>query len=147
MVNVTDISESQYSASSLGFKFQDLFPEANTLEPLPQHQLAARNCNISPFAPNWVSEGKTFAYTDNVTKVFNSHTFKFGGLYNRNLNGQQPAWTDAPNFGFGSSVLNPNDSGNGLSNLLLGNYTTLQPEQRPVLRIVPFLAAGILRAG
>jgi len=124
VVNVTDISSDQYSASALGFKFQDLFPEANTLGRFPSIN-GCTNCNISPFAPNWVSEGKTFAYTDNVTKVYNSHTFKFGGLYNRNLNGQQPAWTDAPNFGFGSSVLDPNDSGNGLANLLLGNYTTL----------------------
>src|SRR5260370_34512781 len=54
-----------------------------------------------------------------------THSVKFDGLYNKNLNGQQPAWTDAPNFGFGSSVLNPNDTGVGLANLLLGNYTTL----------------------
>ena len=124
VVNVIDLSPGQYTESSLGFKFQDLFPDANTLSRFPSVN-GCSNCNISPFAPNWVSEGKTFAYTDNVTKVYNSHTIKVGGLYNRNLNGQQPAWTDAPNFGFGSSVLNPNDSGNGLANLLLGNYTTL----------------------
>src|SRR5450432_285880 len=124
VVNVTDIPASQYTESSLGFKFQDLFPSSNTLNRFPGIN-GCGNCNISPFPPNWVSEGKTFAYTDNVTKVMGAHTFKFGGLYNKNLNGQQPAWTDAPNFGFGSSVLNPNDSGNGLANLLLGNYTTL----------------------
>lgn len=123
IVNVINLTPNDYSESANGFKLQDLFPSSNTLNRFPS--VNGAGFNISPFAPNWVSEGKTFAYTDNVTKIRGAHALKFGGLFNKNLNGQQPAWTDAPNFGFGSSVLNPNDSGIGLANLLLGNYTTL----------------------
>jgi hypothetical protein len=123
VVNVIDLAPNDYSASANGFKFQDLFPPSNTLNRFPN--VSGAGFNISVFAPNWVSEGKTFAFTDNVTKVVGPHTLKFGGFYNKNINGQQPAWTDAPNFGFASSVLNPNDTGNGLANLLLGNFTTL----------------------
>lgn len=123
VVNVIDLTPNDYSESANGFKFQDLFPASNTLNRFPN--VSGAGFNISVFAPNWVSEGKTFAFTDNVAKVMGVHTFKFGGFYNKNLNGQQPAWTDAPNFGFGSSVLNPNDTGAGLANLLLGNFTTL----------------------
>jgi hypothetical protein len=124
VVNVTDLQPSQYTESSLGFQYQDLYPTSNTLNRLPSFNCGS-NCTVSPFPPNWVSEGKTFAYTDNITKVSGAHTFKFGVLFNKNLNGQQPAWTDAPNFDFTSGVLNPNDTGNGLANLLLGNYTKL----------------------
>jgi hypothetical protein len=124
VVNVINLSPNQYTESALGFKFQDLFPSSNTLNRLPSFNTGGY-ATVSPFAPNWVSEGKTFAFTDNVTKIMGAHTFKFGGLFNKNLNGQQPAWTDAPNFSFSPGVNNPNDTNNGLANLLLGNYTTL----------------------
>jgi len=67
-----------------------------------------------------------------------SHTIKFGGFFNTNLNGQQPAWTDAPNFNFNSSYLIPNDSGNAIANMLLGNYQTLtQSKQDNHARALP----------
>ena len=126
VVNVTDISESQYTKDALGFTYTDLFPSSNTLNRLPSFNCGGSStCQVSPFPPNWVSEGKTFAYTDNVSKVVGSHAFKFGTLINTNRNGQQPAWTDAPNFNFNSSYLIPNDTGNAISNMLLGNYQTL----------------------
>ena len=124
VVNENNLQPSQYTESSLGFKFQDLFPSANTLSRLPSFNCGS-SCQVSPFPPNWVSEGKTFAVTDNVSKVFGSHALKFGIFWNHNVNGQQPYWTDAPNFNFNSSYLNPGDTGVGIVNMLLGNYTTL----------------------
>jgi hypothetical protein len=124
VVNVTNLQPNQYTESALGFSFQDLFPQSNTLNRFPSFNCGS-NCAVSPFPPNWVSEGKTFAYNDTATKIMGSHTIKFGGFFNTNLNGQQPAWTDAPNFNFNSSYLIPNDSGNAIANMLLGNYQTL----------------------
>jgi hypothetical protein len=124
VVNVINLQPSQYTESALGFKFQDLFPASNTLNRLPSFNCGS-SCQVAPFPPNWVSEGKTFAVTDNLSKVIGSHSLKFGFFWNQNLNGQQPAWTDAPNFNFTSSSLNPNDTGSAIANMLLGNYTTL----------------------
>jgi hypothetical protein len=124
VVNVTDIQPNQYHESALGFTFQDPFPSSNTLNRLPSFN-SGGYATVSPFPPNWVSEGKTYAFTDNISKVAGRHTLKFGTYINKNVNGQQPAWTDAPNFNFSPGVLNANDTNNGLANLLLGNYTTL----------------------
>lgn len=124
VVNVNNLQPSQYTESALGFSFQDLFPQSNTLNRLPSFNCGS-NCQVSPFPPNWVSEGKTYAYNDNLSKSVGAHALKFGGLFNTNVNGQQPYWTDAPNFNFNSSYLIPNDSGNAIANMLLGNYQTL----------------------
>ena len=65
------------------------------------------------------------AITDNFTINRGSHTFKFGGLWNRNDNRQQPNGPDSTNVDFGSSVDNPGDTGNTFANMLLGNYTSV----------------------
>ena len=117
-----DVSSDSYDRTKLGFTFQELYPVSNLRNRFPTFSCGT-GCNISSFPPGWLSEGKTFAWTDNLTKVIGSHTLKTGIFVNRNNNGQQPAWTDTTNINFGPSALNPNDSGNQLANLLLGNYT------------------------
>ncbi len=112
-----------YDRTKLGFTFQELYPGSNVDNRFPN--FSASGFNSSIFPPGWLSEGKTYAWTDNLTKVFGSHTFKTGVYFNYNDNGQQPSWTDASNLNFNSSVDNPADTGSGLANLLLGNYTTL----------------------
>jgi Carboxypeptidase regulatory-like domain len=119
-----DVTSDTYDRTKLGFTFQELYPNSNVRNRFPTFSCGT-GCSISSFPPSWLSEGKTFAWTDNLTKVFRNHTFKTGVLINRNNNGQQPAWTDTTNINFGPSSLNPNDTNNTLANLLLGNYTSL----------------------
>ena len=52
----------------------------------PRFNCGVGSCTFSGFAAPWLSEGKTFAITDNFTINRGSHTFKFGGLWNRNDN-------------------------------------------------------------
>lgn len=118
-----DVTADTYDRAKLGFTFQELYPNSNVRHRFPTFSCGT-GCNISSFPPSWLSEGKTFAWTDNLTKVLRNHTFKTGVFLNRNNNGQQPAWTDTTNINFGPSSLNPNDSNNTLANLLLGNYTS-----------------------
>jgi hypothetical protein len=128
LTQVVDISssvaKSTYDFSSLGFSFEQLYPNSNIRNHMPK--ISAAGFNIQPFPPGWTSEGKTFAWTDNFTKIAGPHTLKMGIFMNLNNNGQQPYWTDAPAFDFNPNALNPNDANNGIANLLLGNYTNLQ---------------------
>jgi hypothetical protein len=127
LTQVVDINsnaaKSTYDRSSLGFAYQELFPSSNLRNRFPN--LSADAFNISVFPPGWTSEAKTYAWTDNFTKIHGSHTFKAGVFVDLNTAGQQPAWTDATNINFNPSVNNLRDTNNGLANLLLGNYTSV----------------------
>jgi hypothetical protein len=119
-----DADPATYDRGKLGFTFQEIYPDANLRNRYPRFNCGIGSCNFPGFANLWESEAKQFAWTDNVTIVRGSHTFKTGGFFNMNRNGQQPAWTDSINLNFGSSIDNPQDTGNTFANLLLGNYTS-----------------------
>jgi hypothetical protein len=129
LTQIVDIVEStplaQYDRDALGFDFQEIYPESNIRNRYPRFNCGVGACNFSNFPSNWLSEGKTFAFTNNTTKVFGSHTTKFGIFWNQNRNGQQPSWVDNLNINFGPSVENPGDTGNQFANMLLGNYTSI----------------------
>jgi hypothetical protein len=116
---------SQYDRQALGFKFQELYPAQNVRDRFPSFNCGIGSCNFGPFQANWRSEGKTYAWTDNLTRVVGKHTLKAGVYFNWNDNGQQPGWSDALNINFGGSANNPNDTGNTFANMLLGNYTNV----------------------
>ncbi len=127
----TSASPSSYDQKTLGFTFQQLFPNSNVRNIFPTISAggyagySGGSFNISPFPSTWRSEAKTFAFTDNFTKIISNHTVKGGAFVDINTAGQQPYWTAAPNFNFNSSQFNPNDTGNGVANLLLGNYSNV----------------------
>jgi hypothetical protein len=128
LTQVVDVSDtankSAYDRTALGFQFQELFPDQNTRNRFPSFNCGIGSCNFSPFQANWRSEGKTYAFTDNLTHNIGAHTLK-GGIYvNWNNNGQQPGWSDALNLNFSPNASNPNDTGNTFANMLLGNYTS-----------------------
>ncbi|MGH9936542.1 MAG: carboxypeptidase regulatory-like domain-containing protein [Blastocatellia bacterium] len=126
VVDIPDsVDKSIYDRTALGFKFQELYPDANLRNRYPRFNCGIGGCNFPGFANNWESEARQFALTDNVTIVKNNHTFKTGVFFNMNRNGQQPSWTDSINLNFGSSIDNPRDTGNNFANMLLGNYTSV----------------------
>jgi hypothetical protein len=118
------VDKSNYDREALGFKFKELYPDANLRNRYPRFNCGIGGCNFPGFANNWESEARQFAVTDNVTIVKGAHTYKTGVFFNMNRNGQQPSWTDALNLNFGPSLDNPRDTGNTFSNMLLGNYTS-----------------------
>jgi hypothetical protein len=117
-----------YDRDKLGFTFKELYKGPNLDNKFPSWSGCATNggaCGFSSYQAGWFSEGRTFAITDNYTVQHNKHVFKFGIFANKNLNGQEPGWTDAPSFNFGTGVNNPNDTNNGMANLLSGNYLSV----------------------
>ena len=126
------VPQSNYDLGALGFSFQQLYPASNIQNTFPRISASPSytsynggGFNIAPFPPGWRSEGQTYAITDNFTKILGNHTLKLGAFFNANVNHQQPYWTYAPDLNFNPSRQNVNDSGNGVANLLLGNYSNV----------------------
>ncbi len=113
-----------YDRDKLGFKFSQVFPSSNIRNRWPAFDCGFGSCGFGSFPSTWQNDGKDYAWTDNLTKIRGAHTLKTGIFFNLDDKQQQPSWTDAGSFGFVSSQFNPNDSSNGLANLLLGNYTS-----------------------
>ncbi len=78
LTQVVDITASTspatYDKSQLGFTYQDLFPQSNIRNKFPK--FGAGGFYSYAFPPNWRSEGKTFAWTDNFTKIIGAHSFQ-----------------------------------------------------------------------
>jgi hypothetical protein len=115
-----------YDRDQMGFKFTQLFPNANIRNRFPGFNCAVGSCNFSTFPSNWFNDGKDYGWTDNLTKVHGAHALKTGIYFNLDDKQQQPSWTDGGVFDFSPNRFNPNDTNNGLVNLLLGNYTSFR---------------------
>jgi len=121
---VPGTDKSSYDRTALGFKFQELYPNQNVRNRFPSFNCGIGSCSFSPFQANWRSEGKTYAWTDNLTHNRGSHTFKTGIYFNFNDNGQQPGWSDALNTNFGPNASNPNAAkGHRPDNLTVSRFT------------------------
>ena len=126
LVDVKDgANPDQYSRDKLGFTFKELYPESNLRNRFPRFNCGVGTCGYAGSPAGWASDARQFAWTDNLTMNRGSHTFKFGGFFNMNVNGQQPSWTDVVDFNFGSNPENPRDTGTTFANMLLGNYTSI----------------------
>ena len=124
LVDIPDsVSTDIYDRDKLGFKFKELYPNANLRNRFPRFNCGIGGCNF-PASPTSGNEARQFAWTDNLSILKGAHTYKTGIFVNMNNNGQQPAWTDSINLNFGSSVDNSQDTGNSFANMLLGNYTS-----------------------
>ncbi len=117
------VNPSTYDAKALGFTFGQLFPNSNLRNTFPR--FSAGGFSVFPFPPGWRSEAKTYALTDNVTRIVGSHALKAGVFVDVNTSGQQPYWTYAPQFDFNPNQQLLADTGNGVGNLLLGNYLSV----------------------
>ncbi|HEV2274863.1 MAG TPA: carboxypeptidase regulatory-like domain-containing protein [Acidobacteriaceae bacterium] len=117
--------KSTYDKTALGFSFTDIYPATNTHNLAPNINSGDGYLNASPFPSGWTSTGNTVVATDDVTKVAGNHVIKFGLMADLNENGQEGSWQENPSLNFGASNQNPNNSGSGIGNLILGNYTTV----------------------
>jgi len=74
----------------------------------------------------FTNSNTTIDVADNLTKVFGSHTAKFGVFFQRNRK-DQDAWGNANgNFSFRDNPTDPIFTGNPIANALLGYYETFQ---------------------
>jgi Carboxypeptidase regulatory-like domain len=73
------------------------------------------------------NRGYSNAATEDISKIFRSHTLKFGALWQQDHKSEPiGGGTYMGAYNFASNTSNPLDSGNGYANALLGNYQTYQ---------------------
>ena len=90
--------------------------------------------------PGWHNDGKDYAFTENVSFIKQSHSFKFGFYYNRDDKKQTATWPMTPSINFNSSAAMPLDTGSGLANMMLGNFQSLSQNNAAIYPYFRFLA-------
>ncbi len=109
--------------AALGANFAQIFPATNITNSVPDVSTGA-GVNFSLGDPGWHNWGKDYGATENLSWVKGSHTFKFGVFYNRDDKAQTGNWGMEGSINYGSSASMPLDTGNGLANLMLGNFNS-----------------------
>lgn len=132
------VGDNPIDRDKLGAAFTQLYPQTNLTNSIP-------NVNASPISwsignPGWHNDGKDYAFTENLSYVRGSHTFKFGFYYNRDDKKQTGTWPMNPTVTFDSAASMPMDSGLGLANLMLGNFQSYSQNSAHVYPYFRFLA-------
>ncbi len=127
------------SFEALGVNFQQLYPAANITSTVPNVS-TGNGVSWSFGDPGWHNDGKDYAFTENVTFVKSSHTMKFGFYYNRDDKKQTATWPMNGNISYNSSSSMPLDTGNGLANMMLGNFNSYSMNNAAVYPYFRFLA-------
>ena len=132
------VGQNPLDRNKLGAAFQELYPLANLTNSIP-------NVNASPISwglgdPGWHNDGKDYAFTENVSYVKRSHSFKFGFFYNRDDKKQTATWPMNSTITFDPNAAMPLDTGNGLANLMLGNFQSYSQNNAAIYPYFRFLA-------
>lgn len=120
------------SIGAIGANFPQLYPQTNITNSIPNvttntgsgysTSSNALTTNWSLGNPGWHNWGKDYGITENLTKVLGVHTIKFGAYINWDKKAQTATWPQNATIDFSSSSSMPLDTGNGLANLMLGNF-------------------------
>lgn len=133
------IEPNPISFSKLGVTFPQLYPAANITSSIPNVTTGgAVQWNLGD--PGWHNDGLDYAATENVSWVKRSHTMKFGFYYNRDNKKQTGTWPMNGNMAFDPTSSMPMDTGNGLANLMLGNFNNYNMANAAVYPYFRFLA-------
>ena len=122
----------------LGANWTQLYPKTNLTN-------SVADLNASPLSwsigdPGWHNDGKDYGLIENVSVLKGSHSLKFGFYYNRDDKKQTSTWPMNGNINFNSSNSMPMDTGNGLANMMLGNFNNYNQNNAHVYPYFRFLA-------
>jgi hypothetical protein len=147
----TDYDETalnKFTRSALSFTVGQFHPEINPLDLLPRLNFGgvpnAANLNFDGRFP-MKAMYQDYSLTDGLTKVWHSHTLKFGLDFKYTTTKNGDSGTFAGNFYFDRSTTNPLDSGWAYANALLGNFyayqeSTSRPRQFDYTRTLEWYA-------
>ena len=149
---LSDAGLKAYQRASYGININQTYPKDNPLSVLPAMSFGG----ISPSPAQVTYDGRfpmvddstKWTIADDVTKIHNSHEFKFGVRIERALYNQyhQAGGANFPgNFAFGTDSSNPLDSGYAYANAVMGIYDTYteatnRVDYAPVTRIYEWYA-------
>jgi hypothetical protein len=108
-----------------GFTFAQIFANGGQYEnSIPNTSVSGGTtfASFSGVAATLTALTRDYVLSDNVTWVKGNHTFKFGGLWNFNQTLQNGRTLYAGNVSFTGSATRAGSTGQGLGDLLLGNF-------------------------
>ena len=117
--------------NKLGANWTQIYPQTNITNSV-QDVSTGSGFGYSLGNPGWHNWGKDYAFTENLSWVKGPHTFKFGMFYNRDNKAQTGNWGLEGNINFGSSASLSQDTGNGIANMMLGNFQNFSQQSAHV---------------
>lgn len=120
-------SDSKYLRSNSGVTLPLLYPNADSLGQIPNLTWDVPNSpTIYIAGMPYDNENPSVNWTDNVAKVTNKHTMKFGVFIDSSFKRQTATIVNNGRIDFSRDSSNPGDTGWAYANALLGNYTTFE---------------------
>ncbi len=116
-------STNPLNRDSLGANWTQLYPNTNITNSV-QDVTTNAGVGFSLGDPGWHNTGKDYGVTENLSWVHGQHSVKFGMYYNYDFKTQTGNWGLEGSVNFSPSSSMPQDTGNGLANLMLGNFNT-----------------------
>jgi hypothetical protein len=125
--------DNAYSMAAAGLTLKELYPGADPAQEFPNFTFGnisnPPSVNFSSTQP-YLSRNPTIDVTDNLAKVANRHTFKFGIYFDKTAKDQSNSIRVTPTIDFTPDTSNPGDTGWAYSNALLGNYRSYTQTQQ-----------------
>jgi hypothetical protein len=123
---------------TLGANWTQLYSRTNLTNSVADVQASQISWNIGD--PGWHNDGKDYALIENLSVLRGSHNFKFGFYYNRDNKKQTATWPMNGSIDFRPNASMPLDTGTGLANLMLGNFSNYSQNNAHVYPYFRFLA-------
>jgi hypothetical protein len=118
---------SKVDRTKLGINIPQRNPALNPYNIIPDMTFSsvqnAANPSLNDGTP-YFNRNTIYSATDNVSKILNTHTLRFGVYYEHTLKVQSASPVTRGSLNFNTDGNNPNDSNNAYSNALLGNFDT-----------------------
>ena len=115
------VGDNPLDRDKLGANWTQLYPQTNITNSV-MNVTTNNGVGWALGNPGWHNTGKDYAVSENLSWVKGKHTMKFGMYYNRDFKTQTGTWPMNGTINFSSSSSMPMDTGNGLANLMLGNF-------------------------
>ena len=125
------IGNNPLNRDTLGANWKQIYPQTNITNSV-QDVTTGSGFGWGLGDPGWHNWGKDYGATENLSWIKGTHTLKFGAFYNRDNKAQTGNWGLEGSIDFSPSSSMPLDTGNGLANLMLGNFNNYSQQSAHV---------------
>ena len=137
------VSDSPYYRANSNIKIPLLYPNADPIGLIPNFNFGGTptvsGTAMTSFAGlPYSNRNPVWNYTDNVTKILDNHTLKFGIFLETAVKTENPFRAVNGTINFGRDANNPNDSNWAFSNALLGTYQTFNQFNKLIVASYPY---------
>ena len=134
------VGDNPIAREKLGAAWTQIYPLTNITNSVPDVTTNS-GFGFGLGDPGWHNWGKDYSITENMTWIKGSHSIKFGAYLNRDDKAQTATWPMEGSINFSSVSSMPNDTGNGIANMMLGNFNDFTQPSGAVFPYFRFLEA------